>query len=68
MQAQTDVITWRVIVSVLAVACTTLLGMLYGVLQTRLSRMEVKINGIIRFLITHSENGEKEDLSNLIGE
>jgi len=37
-------------------------------ISERFTRMEAKINGIIRFLIAHSMNGEKEDLAKLVEE
>jgi len=68
MQLQPDVITWRIVVSVLSFICVTLLGLLYKMISERFTRMEAKINGIIRFLIAHSMNGEKEDLAKLVEE
>jgi len=68
MQLQPDVITWRIVVSVLATFCMILTGMVYKSFSDRFDRMERKINGIIRFLIAHSENGEKEDLAKLVEE
>jgi hypothetical protein len=67
MQSSPDGVTWQVIVSVLASLSVALTGILYKFFADRLSRMESKINGIIRHLITHSENADRKALSDLIG-
>jgi low affinity Fe/Cu permease len=62
-----DVITWRIVVSVLAVFCVTLSGLLYHSFVEKFARMENKIDGIIRYLISHSPDGKQEDLAKLVG-
>lgn len=67
MQIQSDVITWRIVVSVLSFVCITMASLLYKLVSERFTRMESKLDGIIRYLVAHSENGEQEGLSKLIG-
>jgi len=62
-----DGITWQVVVSVLASLSVLLTGILYKFFAERLDRMESKINGIIRHLIAHSDNADREALGKLIG-
>jgi len=70
MQAQgpVDVITWRIIASTLCTLCVALAIIVGKSYLTRLQRLEDKINGIIKYLITTAKNGEREALSKLIGE
>lgn len=68
MQVSPDVITWRIVASALSVTCVTLVGIVGKIYIGRMTRMEGKINGIIKFLITTAINGEREDLAKLIGE
>jgi len=67
MQIQSDVITWRIVVSVLSFVCITMASLLYKLVSERFTRMENKLDGIIRYLVKHSDNGEQEDLAKLIG-
>lgn len=68
MQVSPDVITWRIVASALSVTCITLVGIVGKIYIDRMTSMEVKINGIIKFLITTASNGERTDLAKLIGE
>lgn len=61
-------ITWTLVVSVLSSVCIFLGQHWYRSFIKRLDRMEIKINGIIRYLIQHSEPDERKGLSELIGE
>ncbi len=66
MQLSTDVITWRIVVSALTFVCITLASILYKLFIDRFGRMEAKIDGIISYLIAHSDSDEREALSRLI--
>lgn len=68
MQVSPDVITWRIVASALSFTCVALVGIVGKLYIGRMTRMEVKINGIIKFLITTASNGERTDLAKLIGE
>lgn len=68
MQVSPDVITWRIVASALSITCVTLVGMVGKIYIERTTRMEAKINGIIKFLITTASNGERTALAKLIGE
>jgi hypothetical protein len=68
MQPIPDLITWQVVASVLASISIVLIGVLYKIFTHRLSRMESLIKGIIRYLIAHSVDAEREALSKLIGD
>jgi hypothetical protein len=67
MQVATDVITWRIVVSVLAFVCVSMATLLYKLVSDRFTRMEDKLDGIIRYLVAHSDDGEQEELGKLIG-
>lgn len=64
---QVDPINWHVVTSVLGFICTALLGMLYHMWVTRLDKIESKIDGIIKYLISTSNTDDKRILSELIG-